>query len=310
MFRFLALSLLGMGTIASMNAGQITVGQVVGGVNNGLTAAYIAGGCMSASCLPGSTGGTPSAPFFFEKNYAVTLFSGVTTTAPPPAQTTITSGGVSFALLNDGSTVDKTGTFANNYWDATGNFAGASGTLTIPVGLFGTDSAWTMINNRWGVTGTTNTAVTFVFGTASNTTDAGTLTFNLVNGVLERDAVDCSAKGTGTVNCTTFATTAPSATNVFSSPYTNGGTLNPYVGTTGSVSLNDQFYSFGGAFLNDYLSEVQITDENGGGSIGRTGISALTVDVASSSTTPEPSTILMIMTGLGALGLSRLRRKQ
>src|SRR5271165_919056 len=174
MFRFLAFSFLSLGTIATLNASQITIGQDVGAVNDGLTASYIASGCAAANgpsyagCLPGSTGGNN---FFLEKNYAVTLFSGVTTTTPPPEQTTVMdSTGVKFALINDGTTTDNSGTYANNYWDAAGNFQGASGTLTIPIGIFGADAAWTMIDNRWGVSGLTNTIVTFFFGTSSNLT--------------------------------------------------------------------------------------------------------------------------------------------
>lgn len=329
MFRFITISCLGLATIGSLSAGQIQIGEIVGGTNNGLTANYIAGGCANANgpsfagCAAGSTGtgsisGNPN--FFAERQFDGTLFSGATlngATAPNAFGTGCAVGtnagcltdpnNVSFALINDGSAL-------KTYWDAVGNgtqtVPGGNGTLTIPVGVFGTGGAWAMINNQWGLQGETNTVVKFLFGTSSNTTDAGSLTFNLVNGNQVRDATQCAAPNASGSNCTAFATTAPNSTNIFSANYSgNTGLVTAYTGTTGTVALDDQFFDFGTQFLGDYLSQVQITDQNGVGQVSRTGFSGLTVNVGEVVATPEPSTVMMLLAGLGAIGAARLRRK-
>jgi len=321
-FRFISITSLGLLTIAVMNAGQIQIGSTSGTTNNGLTAGYIAGGCAAANgpsfagCLTGTTGS------YAYRDYAGTLFTNNT---PAPSQPAVPSGTgnpcntntlatagclknsqVAFALINDGTTNG----YPSNYWDAL-----SSSSLIIPVGIFGTDSAWTMINNQWGVAGNTSASVTFYFGSSSNTTDAGSLTFNLVNGQLVRDATQCAGNGTGTIHCSSFATTLSAPSNVpagtsasagtiYSEQYSAGSSVsNPYKTTTGTEALDYQHFTFGTAFLNDYLSEVKVTDIGGAPNNSRTGVSAVTVDVA-----PEPSTILMFMTGLGAIGFARFRK--
>lgn len=316
MYRFLFISCLAAAGIGAASAEQIQIGQVIGNVNAGLTASYISGGCAGANgpsfagCLAGSTG----SGFFMEKGYSAILFNNSTLgTAAPNG---FNAGGCDIntkvGCASDGSTqfalIDDS-TATQNYWRAVGDMSGGSGTLTIPVGIYGADGAWTMINNEWGITGAQNTVVKFLFGTSSNTTDAGSLSFVLTNGVEVRDVMQCLAANSSAVDCTTFATgTSSSGTKqVYTSGYTlSGGGSIPYSNTSGNVALDDQSFSFGNAFLNDYLTEIQITDQNGGNQIGRTALSAVTVDVASA---PEPSTILMVVTGLGAFALAYRRRR-
>lgn len=54
----------------------------------------------------------------------------------------------------------------------------------------------------------------------------------------------------------------------------------------------------------EYLVNIKVT-ENVGGATSQTALSAITVDTA-----PEPSTVLMFLSGMGALGFARLRRKK
>jgi hypothetical protein len=75
---------------------------------------------------------------------------------------------------------------------------------------------------------------------------------------------------------------------------------------TGNLVLDDQGFFFTGSALttslSSYLVNIQIMEANvaTGSAVG---ISAVTVDA-----TPEPSTILLLLAGLGAIGFSRLRR--
>jgi hypothetical protein len=322
MFRLISISsFLGIAAVSCLSAGQIQIGALVGNVNNGITANYITSGCAAtngpsfANCVTGSVG---TNNFYRERDYAGTLFTnntktsgaaipigyglGCNTVSPGSGCLTDTNG-VTFALLNDG----LNGSSPNNYWTATGDAAGASGTLTIPIGVFNVNEAWTMINDQWGTTGVTNTVVTFYFGTSSNTTDAGSMSFSLVNGVQVRDATQCGASNASGNNCTTYASTASQATAIYGPVnYSSSGISSTvYNNTSGTLALDDQAFNFGSAYAGDYLSEVTITDENGGTQIGRTGISAITVNQA-----PEPGTLLMIVGSLGLLGIARFRKQR
>jgi hypothetical protein len=88
--------------------------------------------------------------------------------------------------------------------------------------------------------------------------------------------------------------------------YTNGYTSASasYAGTTGNVLLNDQDFYLGGLVapsFGEYLVNIKVQETTG---TGQTSLSAVTVD-----TVPEPSTVFLFLTGIGALGLARFRRQ-
>ena len=71
------------------------------------------------------------------------------------------------------------------------------------------------------------------------------------------------------------------------------------------VAFQDQGFQFGSAYLNKYLASITVQELSGVLATSQTALSAITVE----SALPEPSTILLLMTGLGAIGFSRMRRK-
>jgi hypothetical protein len=79
-----------------------------------------------------------------------------------------------------------------------------------------------------------------------------------------------------------------------------------YSGSSGNVVLGDQGFQFGTAFNGLYLIDVKIAEASGASSGSQTALSAITID----ATTPEPSTVWLLLSGFGAAGLSRLRRKK
>jgi hypothetical protein len=184
-----------------------------------------------------------------------------------------------------------------------------------------------MLNTSLGelVTAGRQVNVTFNFGSTSNAssltsysvkvTDSGPDTTSAASGILQ-DSVLCTGTCPGnqgpTASSTTPATTPAGAGvtvlthNLYSFGYT--AATGVFSGTSGNVVLDDQGFIFGGNILstalNNYLVSIQIAEVN---SVAGTGLalSAITVDAV-----PEPSTILMIVSGLTALGFSQLKRKR
>ena len=63
-----------------------------------------------------------------------------------------------------------------------------------------------------------------------------------------------------------------------------------------------------GTNLNTYLENIKIQEQTGSAFHGNEALalSAITVNTAA----PEPSTVIMFLTGLGAIGLTRFRRSK
>jgi hypothetical protein len=310
--------------LGAAHAGTIVqIGQTSGSNNYGLTNSYI-------TTAPNN--GTKTN--FTEIGYTTTLFHSAAVTAPPMATSTTavsvndpTNGGVTFALLGD------TGS-SENAWE---NNSVSSNTLTIPINELNVDSLWTMINDTYG--DTTNTAdaasvtVTFYFNSTDTMTGASTETVKLVNGQEIRASVLCTYPGTGCPS--TQPTTFNSPSNTFTTAgstlsgtgglssltvttgsiqYPNGTTYNPSytsgiisgqdAGSTGSVALDDQQFSFGQQFANQYLVAMTITDvASPTDTLDHIALSAVSVDVFA----PEPSAFVLLFAGLAFLGLARKR---
>jgi len=325
MTRFLLALTVAVGTSAF--AGQIQIGG-----SNGLTASYIGTGAGSFSEMaynPTSGGGLWSGSTITN----ITAQTGGTLASNKVpngngggATLTDPNSNIVFNLINDGTSLAPL-----NDWSGGGSTA-----MVIPIGVLDVSQAWTMLDNRWGPNNTNSTEVEFDFGTSATGGITESVIYQLTTGGQIASATACTAKGTGaTANCTTFGTSAATTTGlsvtesgavnssatgtvdadeIFSGSYSGG--INPYLGTSGTVQLYDQGFDF--TTLSNYstlglsglyLVDTKITDENFAAATNagasRTDLSAITV---LSLATPEPSTVLLMLTGLGALGF-RLRRK-
>jgi hypothetical protein len=336
--------------MANLNAGQIQIGQVISGVNDGLTTTYVTTGCAGVSgCVAGSTGGNGLRGYdnqlFSGAIPAPTVFAGQmgyepATSGSLPGTVYDSANQVTFAMISQN-------TNNSSVWASLGTNA-----TVIPMGIFGVTDVWTMLNDYWGQSGAQDTVVTFTFGTqaggAADTTAANltTVTFDLTNGKQIRSAVDCTGSSDSGTECSSldFATTlqtstaaapvASSATvtvglgapatasynvltnNLYSQLYTNAA-FAPYINTTGTAVLDDQGFEFGNQFVNDYLVSVSVSNQGYLScaaapctTASRTALSAITVDTASGSSAPEPSTAMLVLGGFGLLGFARFTRKR
>ena len=323
------------GLALTLNAGQIAIGSGTAGTN-GLTAAYVnpalgVNGPTATSCSGASNSGSltaggwngcavaaNTAPNFFSSSlYSPNLFASAVPSVAIPADT-ITAGGATFERVIDAANPTK------NTWITNPSNSGTGQNIVISVGIYGVDKVWTLLNDYWGGINLNNTTVDFLFDDSSNgaggTNTAKTASFQLINGQTIRSAVDYATGSASTASGTAIATTLSAATynanaghgtvaagNAYTSAYTTGATA-PYAGTTGNVSLDYQVFDFGGWYATDYLVSITIKSQLTSGQASstnntRAALSAIVVDQA-----PEPSTYVLILSGLGAVGYFRRRK--
>lgn len=321
MFRHIAVFTIGLVGIANLNAAGIQIGG-----NTGLTSGVGGSGTSETTTGSAGSGQQPYVNNVFQGTTVVgqtsgNLCSGATistctsTSGTPGAGPTnefATANGVTFALVNQ----NISGT-QEMEWAATST-GNASSTITIPIGIFGVTSVDTMLNDEYGLYGGTPTTVTFQFANS-----ADNVTFNLVNGQDIRDSFDCTS-GSGLAACqaggfyngsnvdtlssASYASNSGdsdgasvTAFNVWTGTYSGG--VGAYVNTNGTLFLDAQNFYLGTDAANTTLLNVVITDTQTAVKQSRDGLSAVTVF------TPEPSTMFLLATGFGALGLFRRRRQ-
>jgi len=292
-------------------------------------------GC-SGGCANGSTTG------YAQRNYNLNLFSNsipsttpfsgysaIPTVAPTAGSTMFDSAdGVTFAMLS------QTGT-NNDFWSANNN-----STLTIPVGIFGVQNVWTMLNNYFGPTGHNDTNVSFVFDNNQDGSDLAsktTVTVDLINGQEIRSAVQCTANCSAaengfstTLNASTTVTGAqlqcsglgcPSAVtvlarNLFTSLTANpagltGGASTSYAGSTVNTFLDAQGFQFGDAFAGEYLVSIGVQQLNRNATLNGLNESVLALSAATVQTAaPEPSTVILLFSAVGILGFVQFHRRR
>jgi len=322
--------------VAASYAGQIQIGQTISGVNYGLTTTYI-----TSPNTSGCTGCANSATTGYSlKNYDKNLFEGgtpnptpftgyssVINTAPTAGSTLVdTTNNVTFAMIS------QSGTY-NNVWTST-----SSSTLTIPMGVFGVQNVWTMLNDYYGANAAQNTSVTFKFDNNADGSDVGsltTLTVDLKNGTEVRSSINCTANcsvgtsyastlaGSTVVSGTDIHCTGPNClaavtvltNNLFSALNLIPNPATQFAGQTVSAVLDDQGFSFGNAFANQYLVSVGVTEKAystsglNASSIGLSAITLQTVSAENQTATPEPSSVLLAIGGLAAFAFIGRRRR-
>jgi hypothetical protein len=229
------------------------------------------------------------------------------------------------------------GAVSNNFWGAgtgaTGN-GGNSNAIVVPIGIYDVTDVWTMLNDVWGAAGAQDTVLTFNFSsTAANGPITTAITLDLTNASNTAGnsgqigtSVDCT---TTTTKCyyyaidtlktsSTLTSTGPSGqvvpvntnSGIFGSSYTSA--TGKFINSQGNVTLDDQQFIFSGiaGLSTSYLVSIGVSDLNGAiptstpGSGSETALSAITVD----SPVPEPSTVVLLLAGIGAIGASRIKR--
>lgn len=317
MFRNFALIAVGLAGIANLNASYIQIGG-----NTGLTSSNVTGSTFVEAAYAGTNfqGTTPTG-----SNGSV-LCAGATigtctsqaNSATPmgePSNEFATGNGVTFALINESTNL--------GVWAAPNT---GTNSMTVTLNIFGVTNVYTLLNDEYGVNGSSPTTVKFTFS------DTSTETFTLVNGKVIREAIQCTG-GSGLTTCnnqnwastldttnmyglngaligaiTPTTTANVTAFNVWSGTYT-GGTANR-ANTTGNLYMDAQNFYLGSAASGLTLVNMTITDTAGGVSqISRDLLSAVTVQTASGAT-PEPSTGLLIASAVGGFAWIRRRRKQ
>jgi PEP-CTERM motif-containing protein len=250
-------------------------------------------------------------------------------------------------MINDGVAANAVNVSSNNFWDAlsastmlipvgvsnvsdvstmlSNIWGGANASDTVITFNFGTTSNASVFNNIVSV-GLVNSgnATSSPSGQIGSAVDCATAvpcgTSNRPSGSASGRLAPSStmAVSLSTNNGLTFnpanliVTTANLANNVF------GGTTNAYTsigsgsysGTSGSLSLYSQDFllnSLVAASAGEYLVSIKLQEKSGSSPSSQTALSAITIDAAASAV-PEPATVFLLMTGLGAIGLARFRR--
>ncbi|MGD1069862.1 MAG: PEP-CTERM sorting domain-containing protein [Bryobacteraceae bacterium] len=304
MVRFIAAAGFGLMIVASANAGQIEIGG-----SSGLSNTIIA--------TPGG---------FTESSFSSTMFAGASGTFTVPQTLTDGAHGVTFNLDSDGAS----GGNATEYWNGASDGTPSKNEITVPVNAYGVTSAWTLLNLDAGnTTASRDDQVIFNWSNGSSLTVmlcANTAQCTAAGGnagaqIQIEDAVLCLTNcGTGdygplangTPYYDAFTSNTPAGfaasnvtvdTNTLFSEAFSDGSGQP----AGNVVLNDQGFIFSGATLANSLANTLVSiqikeqDTTAGYAVG---LSAVTVN----NTVPEPSTIVLLLAGLGAIGFRRLRR--
>jgi len=255
------------------------------------------------------------------------------------------AAGVTFNMINDGTTNVGacTGVVgqqqcgipeSNNYWTLDGYSSFQF--IKVPIGVYGVTDLWTMLNSEYASASSVERSaiVELFFGPTptgastetvelkiNNTGDLGSGAAGQIQNAIICSAADpCNGVNTpasgpmgSSANFTPVVPPSPAGLsvnvvtdNLFSYAYNTNG--------NGTLVLNDQGFllgtlNFGGGNtnLNMYLEDIKIF-ANGGASGAPSealALSAITVDAI-----PEPSTVIMFISGLGAIGFARFRRRK
>jgi len=272
-----------------------------------------------------------------------TPYAGYSPTSTTPG-TTINDGGVTFAMVADtGSATANDWVTPNSLLSIPIGIFDVADVSTMLNDYYGQAGAQdTTVFFNFGSTSNATTGLTVV---EVQLTNAGTYGSNTYSGQI-RSATTCTAQGTATAgvftNCSALAggnlaptssatsyiltgatqnesalsgtqgTVTVNTSNVYQQSYTSVPS-NEFTGTTGTQQLDAQDFILANLFAgesSDYLVSIGIDDTSfgvppagGDQTASLTALSAITVDPA-----PEPSTWMLFVGGIAAVGVGRLRR--
>jgi hypothetical protein len=347
MFRITIVSVFALASAVAASAGQIQVGGAAGLTNSYITNS---GGSPNNACAGTCTDQNNYDEVLFQNLDGTTPAPGSNySLAGPTSNSTITDtnanalaanpGGITFAMINDGTYATPAcgvgaqacgSPLSSNYWSIPGN--GTQSTLTIPVDQYGVSQVWSMLNTDYaGASNGTpvDRSITMFldFGTAggtiedtvrvnfTNTGNNSTGTGQIQSAILCTSIAPCdgiASPNTGPIQTTNPATLTSNGVSVlgsvdylYSIKYAGAGNL---------LVLNDEGLNLGtinfagiGTNLNTYLVDVRVVEEGNTNYANEIGaLSAVTVLTAA----PEPSTVFMFLTGLGAIGFAGFRRRK
>jgi hypothetical protein len=348
MFRITIFSVFALASAVVASAGQIQVGGATGlttsyvtnggaSPNNACTGTCTDQNNYDEVLFQGLDGTTP-APGTHYSLGGPTVNSTITDTNANALAASPT--GITFAMINDG-TYENTSSCgvgalscgtpnSSNYWSLPGD--GTLSTLTIPVDQYGVSQVWSMLDTDYagasnGAPADRSITMFLDFGTAggtiedsvrvnfTNTGDNGTGTGQIESSILCTSIAPCD--GIATPNTGPIQTTNPAtltANGVSVSASVDYLYSIKYAGTGNLLVLNDEGLNLGtinfagiGTNLNTYLVDIRVVEEGNTNYASEIGaVSAVTVLTAA----PEPSTVFMFLTGLGAIGFAGFRRRK
>jgi hypothetical protein len=298
--RAFCISVLGMAAISIASAGQIEIGanNSSGVTTSGLTAAFV---------------GTTT---WAEKNYVTNLFTSDTLSnaAALPTygnslqqftDTSAPGGSVTFGMLDDSAN-------GMNYWGSPNTSPSSAASMTLGVGgleeIAGATSANLLLSDYYGLLNAVNNdTITFIF--AGGITDP----VNLTNGVNIDSVHDCTGPNPAATTpgtCPNFngTTTSGNTDIAWNSQYTEATNMTVTSGTQGNATLIDLTFNLS-AFSGDLLTGIEITDNDNLSNSSRLALSAATVSGTNIGFVPEPSTVFLLLAGLGVIGFLGMRRK-
>jgi hypothetical protein len=313
--RLFSVLLLSAAAVSIASAGNLEIG---GSLN---TSTGVSTGGLNAAYLAGTT--------WFEKGYSAVLFANDPISGSSLGGSTVpdaTSAIQQFTDMNNGVVFGMDSDASDQFWASASGTTTGTTTITVPVGVFGATQANILLNDYYGVNGTTDATVIFNFVTAGAVTDT------LTNGNQIDSATQCAANSTffttppagGTATCTSFgtstsnagnvgnpiATTTDTAWNAIYTGNTNHNTTStsgtPFGGTSGSLDLSDIQFNLS-AYSGDTLTSITIKDTANNPDGSRLALAAISVQ-APLTATPEPSTIVLLAAGLGLVGFFGRRR--
>ncbi len=226
--------------------------------------------------------------------------TGLISTVPTGAFTAGNALATPFNIVGNGSTnCGPAGTAACNFYDGFG-FSGAGNSITLNVSIANPTDVYTLMN-AYDPAGTTLATVQFIG------TGGASETFALIGGSDIRDFYQGSF-----VNSLTNGVAGVTAENAFTCVRpTNclgaGGTGNVNTGLDGTYVVDEQDFSLDSAFAGQTLTQIIITDTHNGSDPILMGV---TVGSGTSTTSvPEPTTLLLVGMSIVGFGLARRHRK-